>query len=74
MQVQVHEILQLPTHVTKPLAPGMQLAAYGEADMCCWNGGGGVAGPVSWLCASIALETIYKFERAMLASLHCCHE
>lgn len=24
---------------------------YGEADMCCWNGGGGVAGPVSWLCA-----------------------
>eukprot|EP00729_Bicosta_minor_P010069 gene10069-4481_t len=26
---------------------------YGEADMCCWNGGGGVAGPVSWLCGGV---------------------
>lgn len=27
---------------------------YGGADMCCWNGGGGVAGPVSMVCGGVA--------------------
>jgi len=26
---------------------------YGEADMCCWNGGSGIAGPVAWLCGGV---------------------
>lgn len=27
---------------------------YGGADMCCWNGGGGVPGPVPWLCGGVS--------------------